>query len=110
MRDRSIRFLFRLLVPAVLCLAVFAMGLPQASPPQAAGRGLAPVKFLERLAIPGTNELQLIIELADPPVVQAMASLFPGGAATAAAGGVRSLDLAPRKRWRTGRNHAAQGS
>ena len=90
MRDRSIRILFRLLIPAFLCLAVLAIGLPQASLPQPERRGLTPIKFLERLAIPGTNELQLIIELADAPVVQAMASLLPGGAATATAGGVRS--------------------
>ncbi len=73
MRNRASRILFCFAFPAILALAIHGFGTPQTSPQRTPRDGPASMQVLLRHAIPGTRDLQLIIELADPPVAQALA-------------------------------------
>jgi minor extracellular serine protease Vpr len=73
MRNRARRILFRFAFPAILALAIHGFGTPQTSPQRIPRDGPASMQVLLRHAIPGTRDLQLIIELADPPVARALA-------------------------------------
>lgn len=74
MHRRASRFLFYFALPAVLAMAVLSFGRAQPRTAQAQRRGPAIPQFLLRYAIPGTKDLPLVIELANPPVVQRMIS------------------------------------
>ena len=92
MRKHTARILFRLTLPAFLALTVHAYGPPQASLPPASlpharPQGPAPMQSLLRHAIPGTRDLQLIVELTDPPAAQTMAAPAARGAIVPAGAG-----------------------
>src|SRR5512136_201802 len=66
------RILPRFALPAVLVLAVLGFGSTQTSPQRTRREGPAPIQALLRHAIPGTRDLQLVIELSDPPAAVAL--------------------------------------
>lgn len=78
MRSRTTRILFRFAFPAVMALATYTFGTSQANPRQTRGQAPSPIQVLLRHAIPGTRDLQLIIELTDASVAQTMATPAPG--------------------------------
>jgi minor extracellular serine protease Vpr len=87
MGSRLIHVMFRFVVPACLVLTLYAYG-PQASAPQSeptSGREPATMRSLLRYALPGTRDLQLVIELNEPSVARSLASTR-GGAVPAGAG------------------------
>jgi minor extracellular serine protease Vpr len=67
------RVWFRYSLPAVLALAVYGFGTPQNSTRRTRSDGPASMQVLLRYAIPGTRDLQLIVELEEPPVARALA-------------------------------------
>ncbi len=78
---KRVRYFLRLVPLAVVFLG-YSLGPARGVTPQQNDER-APLPMLSRLAIPGTRELQLIIELTDPPVVQAMALQATQGAVAA---------------------------
>jgi len=91
MRFRPVQNLFRIVVPAFLAFAAYPFE-PQPAPQAAAmqsgsrvpNRAPAQRRELLRHLIPGTRDLQLILELEEPAVVRRLAAAR--GAAAAAAG------------------------
>jgi len=67
------RVLFRFSLPALLALAIYSFGTPQAVDRRPRRDGPASMQVLLRHAIPGTRDLQLIIELEEPSVARALA-------------------------------------
>ncbi len=86
MRSRTVRAALHLALPAFLACIIYASGQQQAGQPQRRAEGPVPMRSLLRHAIPGTRSLQLIIELAGPPLVEAMRAASPGGRALTTAG------------------------
>lgn len=82
-----IRILFRFAFPGILVLSFSGLGTPQETSRHARGRGPTPMQVLLRHAIPGTRDLQLIIELTDPPLAQVLAE--PAGRAAGRSGLLR---------------------
>jgi len=73
---------------ALLVLLLCILGPAHSGPAQPEpDLGPAPSRLLEQMAIPGTGELQLIIQLADPSVVEAMGSSAPRNLSTGGGGG-----------------------
>lgn len=76
----------------VLLLCVF--GPAHSGPAQSeTDLGPAPSHLLEQMAIPGTGELQLIVQLADPSVIEAMVSSAPRNLSTVGGSGASRMDL-----------------
>jgi minor extracellular serine protease Vpr len=86
MQRRVVRISLNFAIPALLAFTMVASGLPsQPGQSHRRAQGPAPMQSLLRRALPGTTDLQLIIELADPPVVKAMLAAPPAGNGMAAA-------------------------
>ncbi len=101
----------RMAFPLVLVLLLYGMGPAQDAPSSLPNQGQAHLQSLLRYAIPGTRELQLVVELTDPPVVQMMTNeTRPGIALSAGSSAVRrrlSLETAKVAAYRgqLGRTH-----
>ena len=85
MRSLRTGFLVRLMLPILASLLICSFG-PARETAQVWNEDRAPLPSLLRMAIPGTHELQLIVELTDPPAIQALAA--PAARGTAALAGV----------------------
>ena len=85
MKSRTVRVTLYFVLPALLTFTMYASGPQQSGQPNTRAEGPAPMQSLLRHAIPGTRSLQLIIELADPPVVEAMRAASAEGRALATA-------------------------
>ncbi len=70
MRNRFFPVYLRIVLPAAVAFLAYILGPLQAQSGQtAAGEGPAPSHALTRMALPGTQDLQLIVELSAPSVV-----------------------------------------
>lgn len=70
---KRVSHLFRFALPGILALAIFGFGAPQDQTQPGRGHGPATMNALLRHAIPGTRDLQLIVEMTDPPMARAFA-------------------------------------
>jgi hypothetical protein len=83
MRSLRTGFLVRLMLPVLASLLISSFG-PARETAQVWNEDPAPLSSLLRMAIPGTHELQLIVELTDPPAIAALAAPAARGAAALA--------------------------
>ena len=109
MRRSGIGVSYRPMLTAAVALIFYSMGPAQDGLQTRRGeRGPVTPNFLSRMVIPGTGDLQLIIELTDPAVAQAMAAPAAARAIAAAGQGRLRLDSAQAASYRT-RIGRAQG-
>ncbi len=95
MRTRVIRALCRVALTALLSLTVYASGPAEAVSQNSRQPGPAVMRSLLRKAMPGTRDLQLILELTEPSVIEAMRSAHSTGIApqSTRATGAGHIDL-----------------